>query len=96
MLILLQQISSGKFLAPDGKWTSQMSKAKPFDHFLEALVYARDTLSEPVGAYCAFEESSYDFSIYLRDAGQAQRWEKVVRPLQRLAEHGAPAARAVT
>jgi len=63
-----------------------MSEAKPFDHFLEALVYARDTLSESVGAYCSFEDPSYDFSIYLRDAGQAQRWETVVRPLQRLVD----------
>ena len=84
MQIHLQQISSGKFLTAEGNWTKELTEAKAFDHFLEALVYARDTLNEPVGAYCAFEEPSYDFSVYLRDASAARRWETIAGPLQRL------------
>jgi hypothetical protein len=82
MRILLQQVSSGRFLSESGVWTAQQSEAKEFDHFLEALVFARDCIPEPVGAYCVFRDPSYNFSVYLRDKSAAMYWESQVRPIE--------------
>ncbi len=79
MRIFVHQISSGRFLTAEGTWTQSQSQAKPFDHFLEALVFARDSVDEAVGAYCVFDDTSLNFSIYLGDATAAGEWEEKVK-----------------
>lgn len=69
MRILLQQISTARFLDPDGRWTREAERARDFDHYLDAIVFARDHLGTPVGVYCSFPDPSYNFSVVLRDSG---------------------------
>ena len=86
MRILLQQLSSGKFLGENGSWTDVESEAKAFYHFLEALVFARDYVQEPVGAYCVFREPSYNFSVYLHDNSGARDWDARINPMRHLGD----------
>jgi len=88
MRIHLQQISTGRFLAKNGLWTERPEEAKEFDHFLDALVFARDHIPEPVGAYCSFEDPSYNFSVYLRDKSAAMEWQAQTQRAEVMASAG--------
>jgi hypothetical protein len=79
MRILLEQISSGRFLGENGRWLDHPDQAKAFEGFLAALTYAREYIPDCVGAYCAFPDPSYNFSVYLRDKSAALEWEALAK-----------------
>lgn len=66
MQILLQQISTRAFLTPEGTWTENPAEARDFEHFIEALHYARNNLSVAVAAYCVFSDPAYNFRVEFR------------------------------
>ena len=79
MHILLRQVESDHFLADDGAWTKVEAGARHFDHFFDALVFARRFFSGPVEACCVFDDPSYNFSVLLRNAAGAIEWDRKIR-----------------
>jgi hypothetical protein len=88
MQIFLQQIATGYFLTETGDWTDNKEEARDFEHFVEALQYCREHFEGPIGAYCAFRDPLYDFSLCLNLAGHPDmvELERKVQTLERLCE----------
>ncbi|MFO1499286.1 MAG: hypothetical protein U1G07_12970 [Verrucomicrobiota bacterium] len=73
MRILLQHVSTGRFLTQEGAWAEAAAHARVFTHFLEAFFFARKHVQGPVGAYCDFDDPAYNFSVLLsNEAGALQ------------------------
>jgi hypothetical protein len=83
--ILIRQISSEKFLSHHGLWTNEFIEAGDFKTVFQALLFALEHLTIPIGVYCAFDDPQYDFSIALisPDLSAASHWDIRVNEMVR-------------
>ena len=77
--LLIQRISSNKYLTPDGKWSESLPQAKEFRSVQGLLHFALEyLLCFPVGVFCSFPDRRDDFSIVLcsADFSGARQWDE--------------------
>ncbi len=65
MLILLRQIKTGLYLAPDGRWTSVRSEARRFKKIAE-VVSLMPVLAGPLEVYYDVGDERLNFAIPLQ------------------------------